>query len=65
MKQIVDRPKGHIEAGFEPMQRGDALADDTLQLALAEIERVHRALADERARIAELRRRIAELEDRS
>ena len=47
------------------MQRGDAPADDTLQLALAEIERVRRALADERARIAELRRRIAELEDRS
>lgn len=65
MKQIVDRLKGHIEAGFEPMPRGDAPADDTLQLALAEIERVRGALADEWARIAELRCRIAELGERS
>ena len=50
MKPIVERLKSDSAA---------------LEQALAEIERVRRALADELARIAELRRRIAELEDRS
>ena len=62
MKQIVDRLKGHIEAGSEPMPRRDAPSDDTLQMAMDEIERINRQLADERAQIAKLRRRIAELE---
>jgi hypothetical protein len=62
MKQIVDSLKAHIAAGYQAMPRGDAPADDTLELALYEIERVSRQLAEQRMQIAKLRRRIAELE---
>ena len=59
---ITDRLRTHIQAGSTPQPRGGGgPADDTLERALAEIERVNRQLADEWAHVAVLRRRIAEL----
>jgi uncharacterized coiled-coil protein SlyX len=43
------------------MPRGDAPADDTLQMAMDEIERTRRQLAEQRMQIAKLRAKIAEL----
>jgi hypothetical protein len=59
---IVDRLKGHIAAGYQAMPRGPGPADDTLEKALAEIERMRRKLVEDRAQIDKLRKRIAELE---
>jgi hypothetical protein len=58
---ITDKLCAHIQAGYQPAPRGGGPADDTLEHALAEIERVRQQLVQERAQVAELRRRIAEL----
>ena len=47
---------------YQPAPRGDAPTDDTLELALSEIERTRRQLAEERAQVVKLRVRIRELE---
>jgi hypothetical protein len=59
---ITDKLCAHIQAGYQPGPRGGGPRDDTLQLALDEIERVRRQLAEQRLQIGKLRRRIAELE---
>jgi hypothetical protein len=59
---ITDKLCAYIQAGYQPAPRGGGPADDTLQDALDEIERVRRQLVEQRMQIAKLRRRIAELE---
>ena len=61
---ITDRLRTHIQAGFTPQPRGGGPRDSTLQDALDEIQRINRLLAEEQGQVAELRRRIAELEGR-
>jgi hypothetical protein len=55
MKQIVDRLKGHLAAGYQPMPRGAAPPDDTLEKVLAEIERLSQLVDALRAALAEHR----------
>jgi hypothetical protein len=74
MNQIVGRLRGHISADHQPMPRGPAPRDDTLERVLDEIQRLRRRLVEHRARdiemrrllmeLAKSRRRVAELESR-
>jgi hypothetical protein len=46
MTPITDRLRSHIEAGYKPLPRDGAPADDTLQSALDEISLWRGALSD-------------------